>query len=102
MLLARKKDPLIRGTGSLWSYIDARDAARACRLALETNFKGHEAFNVCAPATMMDTPTADLAHRHLPQVKEIRAAQGEHWSGYSANKAANLLGFTAKIMLDTP
>jgi len=46
MLLERKKNPLARGTGALWSYIDARDAARACRLALEADFVGHQAFNI--------------------------------------------------------
>ena len=44
MLLERKKNPLARGTGALWSYIDARDAARACRLALEADFSGHQSF----------------------------------------------------------
>ena len=44
MLLERKKNPLARGTGALWSYIDARDAARACRLALEAEFGGHRTF----------------------------------------------------------
>ena len=48
LLAERKKNPLIRGTGALWSYVDARDAARACRLALEARFTGHEAFNICA------------------------------------------------------
>ncbi len=68
-LAERSKNPLIRGTGALWSYIDVRDAARACRLALEANFSGHQAFNICAPNTIMDTPTAELAERYLPHVK---------------------------------
>jgi nucleoside-diphosphate-sugar epimerase len=38
LLQERKKNPIIRGTGALWSYIDVRDAARACRLAVEANF----------------------------------------------------------------
>ena len=31
MLLERRKNPLSRGTGALWSYVDARDAARIDR-----------------------------------------------------------------------
>ena len=66
LLMERRKNPIIRGTGALWSYIDVRDAARACRLALEANFPGHQTFNLCAPDTIMDMPTAELAERYLP------------------------------------
>ncbi|MGH7926448.1 MAG: NAD-dependent epimerase/dehydratase family protein, partial [Candidatus Binatia bacterium] len=64
MLLERRKNPLIRGTGALWSYIDARDAARACRLALEADFSGHQTFNICASSTIMATPTRELVTRY--------------------------------------
>ena len=70
--MERRKNPIIRGTGALWSYIDVRDAARACRLALEANFAGHQTFNICAPDTIMDMPTAEFAAKYLPQV-QIRA-----------------------------
>jgi nucleoside-diphosphate-sugar epimerase len=43
MLLEGKKNPIVRGTGALWSYIEAGDAAPACRLALEADFSGHQA-----------------------------------------------------------
>jgi UDP-glucose 4-epimerase len=39
LLIERRKNPLIRGAGALWSYIDVRDAARVCRLALETDLR---------------------------------------------------------------
>src|SRR5581483_6758968 len=45
---------------NLWGYIDARDAAQACRRALETSLTGHEAFFIAAPNTFMKTPPADL------------------------------------------
>ena len=93
MLLERKKDPLARGTGSLWSYIDARDAARACRLALEADYGGHQAFNVCAPWTIMDTPTRELIARYLPRVTDLRSGLGDRASGYSIEKAKRLLRF---------
>lgn len=97
-LIERSKNPIIRGTGALWSYIDARDAARACRLALEVNFSGHQTFNLCAPDTIIDMPTAGLAAKYLPQVRAVRKADGR-WSGYDTAKAEKLLGFRAQLLL---
>jgi len=98
LLVERSKNPLIRGTGALWSYIDVRDAARACRLALEANFAGHQAFNLCAPDTIINRPTAELAAKYLPQVQSVRKAAGR-WSGYDAGKAEKMLGFRAQLLL---
>ena len=98
LLAERSKSPLIRGTGALWSYIDARDAARACRLALEANFAGHQTFNICAPDTIMDSPTAELAAKYLPQVQSVRKADGR-WSGYDIAKAEQILDFRAALSL---
>ena len=99
MLLERKKNPIARGTGALWSYIDARDAARACRLALEADFGGHQAFNICARSTIMDTPTQELVGRYLPQVKELRNGLDDHASGYSTDKARRMLAFESRCSL---
>ena len=95
ILLERQRDPLCRGTGALWSYIDVRDAAVACRLAVETNFSGHEAFNICAPKTMMEEPTLELVRRYLPQVKLIKSGLRDNWCGYDSGKAESILGFRA-------
>ena len=99
MLSERKNNPTIRGTGALWSYIDVRDAARACRLALETDFTGHQAFNICAPDTIMDIPTRALVSRYLAQVKDLREGLEGRSSGYTVAKAKSVLGFEAKISL---
>jgi nucleoside-diphosphate-sugar epimerase len=98
LLVERRSNPLIRGTGALWSYIDVRDAARACRLALEANFAGHQTFNICAPDTIMATPTAELVAKYLPQVQFVREAAGR-WSGYDTAKAEKTLGFRAQHLL---
>jgi nucleoside-diphosphate-sugar epimerase len=99
MLLERKKDPLARGTGALWSYIDARDAARACRLALEADFGGHQAFNICASSTIMDTPTRQLIARYLPRVTDLRSGLDDCGSGYSIEKAKRSLRFEPRCSL---
>jgi nucleoside-diphosphate-sugar epimerase len=99
MLLERKKNPLARGTGALWSYIDARDAARACRLALEADLTGHDTFNICARSTIMDTPTRRLLERYLPQVKDLRDGLEGCASGYSVARAQTILGFESRCSL---
>jgi nucleoside-diphosphate-sugar epimerase len=83
----------------LWSYIDVRDAAVACRLAVERDFSGHEPFNICAPNTIMPKPTVELAKEYFPNVI-VRAPLEGHWSGYDCTKARELLGFTAAQLLD--
>jgi nucleoside-diphosphate-sugar epimerase len=99
MLLERRSDPQIRGTGALWSYVDARDAARACRLALETEFSGHQAFNICAQKTMMSTPTRELVANYLPEVADLRAGLNDCDSAYSVLKARHMLNFEARCSL---
>ncbi len=99
MLLDRKKNPLARGTGALWSYIDARDAARACRLALEAEFGGHQPFNICASSTIMDTPTRKLIARYLPRITDLRSGLDDRGSGYSVDKAKRLLRFEPRCSL---
>lgn len=76
-----------------------RDAARACRLALEADFFDHEPFNICASDTIMDTPTTKLGAKYLPQVQSVRKADGR-WSGYDTAKAEKILGFRAKHLLE--
>ena len=95
ILLERRKDPLWRGTGALWSYIDVRDAAAACRLAVQSDFSGHEAFNICAPKTILKEPTLELVQRYLPQVKLIKSGLKDNWCGYNTGTAESILGFRA-------
>ena len=98
LISERKEKPLARGTGALWSYIDARDAARACRLALEGEFTGHQAFNICAGETFMDAPTAELVKKYLPGAKLARLIEGRG-TAYDISKAKRMLGFQALLRL---
>jgi nucleoside-diphosphate-sugar epimerase len=101
ILREKRKDPLWRGTGALWSYIDVRDAAVACRLAVERDFSGHEAFNICAPHTILKEPTLELVQRYLAQVKLVKSGLRGNWCGYDAGKAESLLGFrAARLFVD--
>jgi nucleoside-diphosphate-sugar epimerase len=97
----RQKNPMARGIGGLWTYIDARDAAAACRLAMEADFGGHEAFNICAPRTFMKTPTDELLLRYLAEVPCSRKGFDACWAGYDSSKAQRMLGFEARYLLTT-
>jgi len=46
----------------------------------------------------MDTPTAEITAKYLPQVQSVRKAEGR-WSGYDTAKAERLLGFGAQLLL---
>jgi nucleoside-diphosphate-sugar epimerase len=97
-LLERRKNPL-RWAGPLWTYIDVRDAAVACRLSVESDFSGHEPFNICAPNTIMASPTTELVKQYFPGVT-LRAGLEGNWSGYDCKKARDILGFTPKHLIE--
>jgi nucleoside-diphosphate-sugar epimerase len=101
ILLERQKDPLCRGTGAFWSYIDVRDAAIACRLALEKDLHGSKRFNICAQTTILKEDTSEIVLRYLPQVKIIKHGPEKNWSGYDSTKAETILGFQATHLLPT-
>jgi nucleoside-diphosphate-sugar epimerase len=80
------------GASNLWSYIDARDAAQAFRLALQADIRGHEPFFVAAPNTFIKVPTLDLIRRCYPDT-EIRPGLDGHQSLLNSAKAAQILNY---------
>ena len=95
-LIRRREDPMARGLGSFWSYIDVRDAAEACRLALEAATEAHAAFNICAPTTYLTTPTRALVEQHLPDVPRVASEPDENYCCYASDKARDILGFNPR------
>jgi nucleoside-diphosphate-sugar epimerase len=91
----RLKNPGYRLPG-FWTYIDARDAAAACRLALEAAPPGHTIFNAAAPTSNMREPTDDLLKQYLPGVKKSKIGLVGNWSGLDSGKAERILGFRAR------
>ncbi len=53
---------------NLWSYIDLRDAAAACRLALDAPVSGARSYIIANADTVMERPTADLLREAFPGV----------------------------------
>jgi nucleoside-diphosphate-sugar epimerase len=91
----RWKDPGVRANTS-WAYIDGRDAATACRLAIEAEFAGHEVMIVAAPTSSMREPTVELIEKYLGPTVPVKNARAGNWSGVSSAKAEKLLGFKAR------
>ncbi|HTL69087.1 MAG TPA: NAD(P)-dependent oxidoreductase [Lacunisphaera sp.] len=57
----------------LWSYIDSRDLAAGCRLALEKDGLGCEPVIIAADDTSSNLPSMELVRRFLPGVKDFRS-----------------------------
>ena len=76
----------------MWPYVDVRDAAIACRLALEADTTGHKACFIAAEDTRFDAPTEALLREFAPKV-EIRKPLRDSASVISIAKARRLLGF---------
>jgi nucleoside-diphosphate-sugar epimerase len=88
-------DPAHRRSG-FWSYLDVRDAAMACRLALEANLSGHHVFNATAPTSNMREPTPELIRRFYPEMKDVRRSDNTNWCGIDSSKAEREFGFRAQ------
>lgn len=84
-------DPSMR-TYNLWSYVDARDAGEACRLALEAPLYGHERFNIAAADTVVDVPSAELMATYFPDVP-LRASLDGNISLLSSALAGARIGY---------
>jgi nucleoside-diphosphate-sugar epimerase len=90
----RRDDPGI-GAGSLWAYIDARDAARMFLAALDRPVEGHAAVYVSAADTFMEEDTPSLIRRTFGEI-ELRAPLGGYASVIDGSAAERLLGLRAE------
>ena len=84
-------DPTLR-RWNLWGYVDARDVALSCRLALAAEV-GAEHFIVAAADTVMNRPSAELMAEVYPSV-QYRPTGGDFDTLLSIAKARTLLGYT--------
>ncbi len=68
-------DPHVRAAG-FWTYLHIRDAGRACRMALEADWRGHERFFLNARDIMLGIPSAEAIARVYPTVPLRRPIEG--------------------------
>ena len=86
-----QEDPAL-GATVLWAYIDTRDVARACQLALEADITGHEAFYASAKDTFAEAATASLAREFYAEATMKSLISGNQ-SLFDYTKAKAALGY---------
>jgi len=80
---------------NLWGYIDERDVALSCRLALQAAQEavaGHPAFIIAAADTVMNRPSAALLAEVFPGV-ELTREVAEFGTLLATDRARQVLGF---------
>jgi nucleoside-diphosphate-sugar epimerase len=85
-------DPSQR-TVILWSYIDARDVATACRLAIEKDGLGVQVLNVAADDNCTTLTSAELMKHGFPEVTDIRGSIDGYQTLLSNEKIKKVLGW---------
>ena len=80
---------------NVWSYIDARDAAQAFRLALEADLKGAEVFIIANADTVMLRDNKGLLAEVFPDVPQ-KSSFGPNDSLFSIEKARRVLKYEPK------
>jgi nucleoside-diphosphate-sugar epimerase len=86
-----KDDPESR-IWNLWGWIDVRDAAAACRNALEAETTGSVNLIIANDDTIVSDSTRDLVARFFPDIELRRPVQG-HETLLSNRRAKELIGF---------
>jgi nucleoside-diphosphate-sugar epimerase len=83
----------------LWSYIDSRDLAAACRLGIEKDGLGCEPLIIAADDTSSNLATRELVRRFLPNVKDFRSELVDRTALISNRRAKQLLGWKQEFYL---
>ena len=80
------------GEWNVWGYVDARDVAQACRLALTAPVTGADAFIIAAADTASDRPSSELLAACFPSVP-VRPGTGDFDTLLAIDKARRVLGY---------
>ena len=89
-----QNDPYLR-KWNFWGYVDARDVAQACLLAMESKLKGADNFIIAADDTVMNEDNKSLLDKVFPNIN-IKADIGQNRTLLSNEKAKRVLGFKPK------
>ena len=77
---------------NLWGYVDARDVAQACRLALESPLSGARSYVIAAADTIMAATNAELLAAEFPGLA-LRREVGDHETLLAIDRARAELGY---------
>ncbi len=83
-----------------WTYLETRDAARACVLGLTEPPPGCHVVSVAAPNTLAPYPTEQLLAAYHPDVPR-RAAFPGRMAPFDLSRARDVLRFSAEILWET-
>ena len=80
---------------NLWGYVDERDVAQSCRVALSADIAGSENFIIAAADTVMNRPSLELMNEVFPGVA-VADDLPEFGTLLAIDKARQHLGYAPK------
>lgn len=83
-------------SNDFWSYVALEDAARAFRLAVESDIKGSHALNIAARDSFGRGDVREAVIQHFPALAAYAESLAPDAALYSSARAKELLGFTAE------
>ncbi len=86
------------GAWLLWTRTDARDAATACRLAVEREVVASGPYNLTGARVVLSEPTAQLVERHFGDRTETRHPLHNHASPLSWARAEAAFGYRPRYV----
>jgi len=86
------------GCSLLWTRTDARDAAVACRRAVEQEGVASGAYNITGPQVVLSQTTASLVERFFGEQTEIRQPLPGHVSPLSCARAEAAFGYRPRFL----
>lgn len=85
------------GSWLLWTRTDARDAALACRLAIEAAAPPSGPYNITGARVVLDQPASDLIATHFGAATTVRGLQG-NTSPLSIARAQAAFGYQPRYV----
>ena len=92
-----KQDPA-SGRWLMWTRTDARDAAEACRLAIEVDDLETGPYNITGARVVLSTDARELVRTHFGEAIEIRDDQDVHVSPLSCERAKRAFGYEPRYV----
>lgn len=86
------------GTSLLWTRTDARDAAVACRLAVEAESVPSGPYNITGSRVVVPQLAAALVERYFGDETEVRDVLPGHVSPMSCAKAKAVFGYQSRFV----
>ena len=86
------------GALTLWTRVDVRDAATACRLTIESERACPGVYNITGSRVVLDTATRELIGQFYGAETEVRQMPDGYGSPMSCQKAESEFGFRPRFI----